>query len=100
MVTKLTQISNLNESVNDFYYVVNYGGVWNSGSKKCYSETELKTFLATHIFDTMPEILCIKNEINKWDKLLNIKTSSNTNLTNSGRKDIFDKGITTIDNEI
>lgn len=98
MVKKLKQ-NNLKESTNTYYWEINWGGVWNHGQKICYSEVELREFLATHVFDTMPQILCIRNESDKWNKQLEIRTSNNTNLSSKGRKDIFDKGITTLDKD-
>lgn len=90
----------MNEAVNTFYRI-NWGGNWNHGSEIFYSESELINFLSTHIFDTKPKIEKVEKINNiKYAKYLSYSYDDDiTNiLTDRARKELFDRGITSINN--
>lgn len=89
----------ITEDTNTFYRV-NWGGNWNHGSEIFYSESELINFLNTHIFDTKPQIEKIEKINNtKYAKYLSYSYDDDIKniLTDKARKELFDKGITSID---
>ena len=88
----------ITEDTNTFYRV-NWGGTWNHGSEIFYSESELINFLNTHIFDTKPQIEKIEKINNtKYAKYLSYSYDDDIKniLTDKARKELFDKGITSI----
>ena len=89
----------IKEDVTTFYRV-NWGGNWNHGSEIFYSESELINFLNTHIFDTKPRIEKIEKINNtKYAKYLSCGYDEEIKniLTDKSRKELFDKGITSVD---
>ena len=92
-------IRKLNESVDDIYYIVTYGGQWNHGQKKCISEYELKQFLDNNIFDGTVTIIKCENVTNKYsDSIDHSGNYVRSDFTDVGNKQLFDRGITSADN--
>ena len=89
----------ITENINTFYRV-NWGGTWNHGSEIFYSESELINFLDTHIFDNKIQIEKIEKINNtKYAKYLSYSYDDDieNKLTKKARKELFDRGITSID---
>lgn len=82
------------------YYDLYYGGTWNGGSRSFSTEQELIKFLKDHVFDTktitINKVEKLSNE--KYSKYITYCSHTSKDLTTTGSRQIFDSGITSIDN--
>ena len=92
-------VKRLTEDVKT-YYEVYYGGTWNNGSRSFSTEQELIKFLKDHVFDTktitINKVEKLSNE--KYSNYITYRSHTSNDLTDTGRKQIFDFGKTSIDN--
>lgn len=92
-------VKRLTEDVKT-YYDLYYGGTWNGGSRSFNTEQDLIKFLKSHVFDTktitINKVEKLSNE--KYSKYITYCPHTSKDLTTTGSRQIFDFGITSIDN--
>lgn len=78
------------------YYSVDYGGTWNSGTRKFTSYRDMVRFIEEHLFDGTPVVTKVEYvdvDISKY-----VTKAERSELTKEGSDEVFNKGITNIAN--
>lgn len=97
-------VRKINESVNKEYYMVSCGGIYNYHKEKFYTMDEVRNFLESNIIEGPLQIIKCENITSNFKKYTNTEyrdsNGNKRNVNELGHREIFDTGITSVDNYI